>query len=243
LVVRHTYDACVQPLFFIHIMKTAGTSLRNVIRAHIDSTALYPSRDYDADMHEANESIRYLLSIPDERRNRVRAYMGHFPFVVTHMLGREVTTLTTLRDPIDRAISQLKHLRVWSPEHKDLSLEAIYEDPILQPCFLRNHQAKIFAFSEADKPETYRDVLEIDDRRLAMAKANLDRVDVVGVVERYDELLRAVAARFGWAADPATRLRVGSRTDVPAALRRKIIDDNEADLDFYEYACGRLSSS
>jgi hypothetical protein len=231
------------PLFFIHIMKTAGTSLRNVIRAHVDSAELYPSRDHDADMHEANESIRYLLSIPDERRGRIRAYMGHFPYVVTQMLGREVTTLTTLRHPIDRAISQLKHLRVWSPEHKDLPFEAIYEDPILHACFLRNHQSKIFAFSQADNPQTYRDVLEVDDRRLAMAKANLDRVEVVGVVERYDEFLRAVEARFGWPADPSTRLRVGSRAEVNAALRRRIKIDNEADLDFYEYACRRLSSA
>lgn len=228
------------PLFFIHIMKTAGTSLRNNIRAEFDDLDLYPSRHYDADMHEANNSIRYLLSIPPERRDRIRAYMGHFPYVATELLGQELTTLTTLRDPIERAISQLKHLRIWSPEHKDLTLEAIYEDPILHPCFLRNHQSKIFALAKSDNPETYRDVLEVDDRRLALAKENLDRVDVVGVVERYDEFLQTVESRFGWRIDPSTRLRVGPADEVSEALRRKIRDDNEADLDFYEHACGLL---
>jgi hypothetical protein len=85
--------------------------------------------------------------------------------------------------------------------------------------------------------------LEVDERRLALAKDNLDHVDMVGVVERYDQFLRAVEARFGWSGDPSTRLRVGARGDVPDALRRKIEKDNEADLDFYEYASRRLSSA
>jgi hypothetical protein len=231
------------PLFFIHIMKTAGTSLRTIVRAQFDDADLYPSRRYDADMHEANNSIRYLLSIPAERRKRIRAYMGHFPYVVTQLLGEELTTLTILRHPIDRAISQLKHLRIWSPEHKDLTLEAIYDDPILHPCFLRNHQAKLFAFTQEDEPETYRDVLEVDDRRLAMAKANLERVDVIGVVERYGELLERIEARFGWPTDPSTRLRVGPQDDVPDALRRRIRLDNEADLEFYDHACRLIRSA
>jgi hypothetical protein len=131
---------------------------------------------------------------------------------------------------------------VFSPEHKELTLEAIYDDPILHACFLRNHQSKIFALSQADNPETYRDLLEVDDRRLTMAKENLDRVDVVGVVERYDEFLRAVEARFGWRIDPSTRLRVGPAGDVSDALRRRIRSDNEADLDFYEHAYRRIGS-
>ena len=230
------------PLFFIHIMKTAGTSLRNIIRAQFDDADLYPSRQYDADLHEAHSSIPYLLSIPPERRDHIRAYMGHFPYVATELLGQELTTMTTLRQPIERAISHLKHLRVFSPAHKELTLEAIYDDPILHGCFLRNHQSKIFALSEADNPETFRDLLEVDDRRLAMAKENLDRVDVVGVVERYDEFLRAVEARFGWRIDPSTRLRVGPADDVSDALRRRIRSDNEADLDFYEHAYRRIGS-
>jgi hypothetical protein len=237
---RHVQDGA--PLFFIHIMKTAGTSLRNNIRAHFDDRELYPSRLYDADLFEAHTSIAYLLSIPAERRDRIRAYMGHFPYVATQLLGQEVTTLTTLRQPVDRAISHLKHLSVWSPEHKDLSLEAIYEDRILHPCFLRNHQSKIFALSAEDNPRTYRDVLEVDDQRLALAKQNLASVDLIGVVERYDELLRAIEGRFGWTIDASIRLRVGPPDDVPSALRRRIERDNEADLDFYEYACRLLSS-
>jgi hypothetical protein len=223
------------PPFFIHVMKTAGTSFRQSIRAQFDECDLYPSRLYDPDMFHAHTSIEYLLSASPERRARIRAYMGHFPYVATELLRQQLVTMTILRHPVDRTISHLKHLRLRAPQSRGRTLDQIYEDPVLNACFLRNHQTKIFALTEADEPTSYMDVVDIDDRRLALAKHNLDRVNLVGLMDRYDEFLEEIEVRFGWRLD-SRRRRVGPAGDVPQALRRRIAADTEADLELYDHA-------
>jgi hypothetical protein len=223
-------------LFFIHIMKTAGTAFRQSIRAQFDDRELYPSRHYDPDFFHAHTSIGYLVGTSPDRRAHIRAFMGHFPYVATELLRQDLVTLTVLREPVDRTVSHLKHLHFYTPQNRDRSLEEIYEDPILQPCFLRNHQAKMFAFTEADAPTTYMDVLDIDERRLVEAKANLDKVDLIGFVDSYKRFLVDVEERFGWRLDKSMRRRVAPAGDVSKNLRRRIEADNAADLEFYDYA-------
>jgi hypothetical protein len=224
------------PVFFIHVMKTAGTALRQSIRAQFDDQELYPSRHFDPDFFHAHTSIMYLVGTPPDRRARIRAYMGHFPYVATELLRQELVKLTVLREPVDRTVSHLKHLHFYTPQNRKRSLEDIYEDPILQPCFLRNHQAKMFAFTEADEPTTYMDVLDIDKRRLVVAKENLDNLDLIGFVDCYERFLEDVEGRFGWRIDKSKRRRVAPAGDVSKELRRRIEADNAADLAFYDYA-------
>ena len=233
---RMAKQRLLPPLFFIHIMKTAGTALRQSIRAQFDDRELYPSRHYDPDFFHAHTSIEYLVGRPPDRRARIRAYMGHFPYVATELLRQELVTLTVLREPVDRTVSHLKHLHFYTPQNRDRSLEEIYEDPILHPCFLRDHQTKMFAFVEADRPTTYMDVLDIDERRLVLAKATLDKVDLIGFVDCYKRFLEDLEARFGWRFDKSKRRRVAPAGDVSKELRRRIEADNAADLAFYDYA-------
>ena len=82
------------------------------------------------------------------------------------------------------------------------------------------------------------DVLDIDRNRLDLAKRNLERVDVIGIQDRFDEVLAEVEQRFGWRRAPVERLNVGSAEpgDAPASFRRRIADDNGADLEFFEHA-------
>jgi hypothetical protein len=141
-----------------------------------------------------------------------------------------------LREPVDRTISHLKHLQIYSPEHRESSFEQLYEDPILRACFLLNHQTKMFALIEADRPKMYIDVVEIDDKRLRLAKDNLDKIELVGFAEYYAGFCEMIESRFGWRLNRGMRRRVGPVGDIPNGLRRRIEDDNAADLEFYEYA-------
>jgi hypothetical protein len=73
---------------------------------------------------------------------------------------------------------------------------------------------------------------------LAIAKANLDRVDVVGLTEEYPAFVRAVHDRFGWEVRPVSDLNVSDagHDDISLAFRRRITADNAADMEFYEHA-------
>jgi hypothetical protein len=145
-------------------------------------------------------------------------------------------TLTILRDPIERTISYHKHCKRYHDQHRTLSLEEIYEDPFTFPALIRNHQAKLFAMTPDDEPESYLDVIEIDDRRLEVAKANLERVDVLGLQEHFPELLEEMTHRYGWRFGHVDDHHVSEESKIPDSFRRRIADDNAADLAFYEHA-------
>jgi Sulfotransferase family len=224
--------------FFIHVMKTAGGTLSRQIIANFGRQAVYPFARHPPDIRAEDFSIAYLTALPEERRARIRVFTGHFPFVAVELLGMRLTTITLLRDPVERTISYLRHCKHHHERHRGLSLEEIYEDPLFYPCFIENHQAKMFALTAEDEPETYMDTLDVDHNRLELAKANLERVDVLGTQDRFDELLGELEQRFGWRCAEVANKNVasGGEARVPASFRRRIAEDNAADMEFFEHA-------
>ena len=148
--------------FFVKVMKTAGGTLLQQILANFEREQVYPYERYDPDMETANYNIEYLTRLSAERRDAISVFTGHFPFVAVEMLGMELTTITILRDPVERTLSYLRHCKRHHEQHRELALEEIYEDPFFYPCFIENHQAKQFAFTVEDRPQTYMDVLDVD---------------------------------------------------------------------------------
>jgi hypothetical protein len=187
-------------------------------------------------MQIANMGIDYLTGLPPERRARIKVYTGHFPFVAAELVGGDLITLTVLRHPVERTISYLKHCKRYHEHQRALPLEEIYEDPFNFPALIRNHQAKLFAMTPEDEPESYLDIIEIDDRRLEIAKANLERVDVLGLQEHFPEFLEEMSSRYGWRFGAVDDKHVSTEPGVSESFRRRIAEDNAADLDFYEHA-------
>jgi hypothetical protein len=216
-------------------MKTGGATFRQHVYANFGAGEVYPRPKVD-DMNRA-WLVDYLLGLPADRRAETRAYTGHFPFVVTELLGIDLVTFTVLRHPVDRTLSYLKHCKRYHSQHADLRLEEIYEDPFYFPCFIQEHQTKIFSMTADDPLESYADVVDVDDRRLEIAKTNLEKVDVMGLSEHHGELLAEMEQRFGWEFKPLKNRRVSSEDwEAPASFRRRIAEDNRADMAFFEFA-------
>ncbi|MGH9024725.1 MAG: sulfotransferase family 2 domain-containing protein [Acidimicrobiia bacterium] len=221
--------------FFLHVMKTGGATFRSHVYRNFGEGEVYPVPRRD-DMQRA-WLVDYLLGLPAERRALIRAYTGHFPFVVTELLGEQFVTLTMLRDPVDRTLSYLKHCKRYHEHQRALDLEEIYEDPFYFSCFVHNHQAKLFSMTSDDPLESYMDVIDVDDQRLEIATTNLEKVDVIGLSERSDEFVDEVARRFGLRFRKLPNRRVSRESwEVSSALRKRIADDNAADVAFYEFA-------
>jgi hypothetical protein len=222
--------------FFIHIMKTAGTTFTWQVLANFDQEEVYPSKRLDADMLLSKFRIDLLAALPPERRRRIRVYLGHFPFEAHRLLAMELVTLTILRDPIERTISFLKQYQ----RHSGLALEEIYENPVVFSCLIHNHQAKIFAMTrEMLSPAGIYETLEIDERQLKIAKENLEQVDIVGFQERFPEFLQAMVERYGWRLAEFPDLNVSLESEgsgISRSFRQRIAEDNAADVDFYEHA-------
>jgi hypothetical protein len=234
-------------------MKTGGMTLIHGLSATFAEDEIYPHQQLDIPDGDGgvvglrHTTLRYLRRLPDERRRRIRVYVGHFPLVAREVLGGDVATLTILRDPVERTLSLLRQLRREAPyadpsrRHTmgDLSLEEVYEQPGIFEPLIRNHQTKIFSLSLDDAPSGYMHVIDVDRARLETAKANLESVDVVGVTERYEAFVDAVVARFGWQLPRgawANATPPASDDTASAALRRRIADDNALDLELHEHA-------
>ena len=223
--------------FFMHIMKTAGTSFAQHLEPNFADDEIYPHPSTKGPVHmEQYWKVAELRALTAEDRARIRVYAGHFPYVASRIVDAD-TTLTILRHPVARTYSALRHLERHFPQHHGKALEAIYEDDWHNPTWLRNYQVKLFALTLEDDPTAHIDVVVVDEARFRVAVGHLEEMALFGLTERYDEFTAEVARRYGWSFRDAKRLQVGGEADdVPAALRRRIEEDSAADVAFYEHA-------
>ena len=77
----------------------------------------------------------------------------------------------------------------------------------------------------------------VDGCTLANARRNLDRVEVLGIHEEYDDFLDRLGDRMGWIMDRDIRANRGAAVEVSASFRRRIEEGNSLDLELYERAC------
>lgn len=224
--------------FFVHVMKTSGSTFRSHLRDQFPGACYPEDLATEAKPHLDNLLVDRVVGLPPEVHAGIRAYAGHFPFVVPSMIDPALVTLSILRDPVERIVSHLKHCKRMEPQHRDHALEEIYEDPWTFPMLLHDHQVKVFAMTRDDKLESVMDVIDIDADRVAIALEHLRQVDVLGFTDDVPGFLAEGERRFGLVAR-ATRGRWREATEdwpVSDALRRRIEADNQRDLEFYELA-------
>lgn len=214
----------------MHIMKTAGTSLAHHIARNFERDEIYPTAR-DPENHDQQYWLpsRFAELDPTERA-KLRIICGHFPFFTSEVVGADVI-ITLLRDPIERTISHMAHVRRFGTD-PDVSLESVYEGPENLPMPFVNYQISQFA-RHADGAI----IIDIDDALYQRALENLDSVTLLGLSDQYEEFTAALTHRFGWRNAPPDRLQVAPEpTRVSAAFRRRLERDNEADIDFYRHA-------
>ena len=86
-------------LVFIHIPKTAGTSLRLLLESNYteaERAAIYSHQDLD-------ENLTKALADP-----KIKCIYGHFPLRPV-IIASDATVVTLLREPIARSISHYNH--------------------------------------------------------------------------------------------------------------------------------------
>lgn len=222
-------------VFFMHIMKTAGTSLAWNIRRNVPPEAVYPTGPLD----DARTQRYWLLDefdrVGPEERDRLRVFMGHFPFHANERFGAD-DVITVVREPVERTISHLLHTQRM-PGNEDRSLEELYEGIPAFPTPLVDYQVRQFALQpgDADSPP-----LAVDEVRYRLALERLESVAVLGRTDRLGAFVDQLRARYGWRHEDVRLQAAPHAVEAPDHLVRRIRRDCAADLAFYADACALL---
>lgn len=220
--------------FFMHLQKTAGTALWRRLKNEFDESEVYPGPD-DGVPPDTVLSVEHLLRRWHDRGREVRIITGHFPLCTTDLLGGRFTTLTLLRDPIERTLSALRDQHERSPELAGLPLEAIRADRARRP-LLRDHMVRMLSLTPEEMSNGALTPLEMTPHHLERACARLESIDVFGFQERLDEFCDRLTRQFGWDLGPPIFM---NRT-IPAAasesLRASVTADNALDIQLYDFA-------
>ena len=132
-----------RPRFFVaHMQKTAGTSLRDRLRASFTEPEIYPNESDGPDPRVAVISVSHLQQRWAARGDKIRLLTGHFPVRTVELLPTETpfVTMTVLRDPVARTLSFLRHQaeRRQRGATADTPLVEIYEDPFRFEAMIQN---------------------------------------------------------------------------------------------------------
>lgn len=231
-------------IVFTHIPKTGGGSLTQIFRDNFPAEQIVDISQLK--LREVPDSLaQSLLRQEIQRLDRsVRVIHGHvnFSYDVQRYLDRDCTSMTLLRDPVERVVSLYYFVRRLNNGNKiaaeimrkNLSLDdfALYET--FQP--MDNIQVRYLANSrgpDSNLQSCHRYLLE-------EAKANLiDRFDMFGVTEDFGSFAMRVCKDFNLAYDPSHRLNSSGRPpleEISTETLEKIRQRNAFDLELWEFA-------
>jgi predicted nucleic acid-binding Zn-ribbon protein len=231
---------------FIHIPKTAGTTLGMVLRMNEPPVRVRSLGNVFKGSGGFDRGplgrLRADGKAPVLRGARI--IKGHVPFGIREFMpdDREVRYFTFLRDPVERMLSHYFQLRDNASDPNGrrafglppLAPEATLKEVVDGGYLYDNLQTRML--SGLTEP-----VGEVTDEMLAHAKENL-RQDfaVFGLVERFDESLVLLKQRLGYRNILYNDIRVNQSrprgSAVPAELVRTAEEANRYDRELYRYA-------
>jgi len=224
-------------LFFVHIQKTAGGTLREYISKNLPLGSIYPDEPHEIQTYDYYWNIEKLRNITPKRMSEIQAFVGHFPYIAAELIDVPITTLTVLREPVERTISYLK-MRSNDPGKENMTLEDIYDDPFDFPAFIHNHQTKIFAMQRGGKDSlrTFMDNIDITSERLEFAKRKLKKIDILGIQEDFKHVFDILSEHMTWPKISVENQHVSTgEYTISDSLRARIAADNAADVEFYKF--------
>lgn len=224
-----------QTILFLHMPKTAGTTLSEILKRHY-----HPAQIYN-DEFSGNDGAFNFFSLPLQRRANIRLLWGHFSFGLHQYLPGPSTYFTFLRSPVERVISHYYYLlnhpeMFWIPEEirqKNLTLHEVLERELIVD--IKNMYTRLLAGLPYLFPaDGYR------EQHLEMAQYNLQHYfSVVGLVEQFDKSLLLLKKAYGWDnlfyVPSNVNWHRPSRKDIPAETVALIEHQNDLDMRLYRF--------
>jgi len=224
-----------EALIFLHIPKTAGTTLNRIIEWQYSPFAIFTM-----DPYRIRATAERLKRLPEGRRRRLLVVRGHLFYGIHEFLPQGATYITMLREPVARVLSAYYFIlrRPLHPLHRKLKRERLGVEDCLR-LFPQRHnlQCRLIA--------GVKDTAIADERLLDMAKENLTKsFSVVGISERFEESLMLMAKTFDWEIPFYKNCKVSkTRPQIDPGTVEMIRDHNRLDVELYEFGKGLFEES
>jgi hypothetical protein len=229
---RRTGRRTAGPLIFLHIPKTAGTSLRNVFEEEYGAKHCLQVYTHTPKFFDA---IR-------PRAKRAKVIYGHVSYGIHEILEVQGEYVTFLRDPIERVISFYRH-QARDPQsffyqqiQEGLTLRAMLESEVCHQ--LNNHMTRIIS--------GYPHIAMVDDDAvLEQALVHIDQYfRFVGIIEQMPESVERMGRSLQWRrVHKVPRLNTASNhTKIDEKTIACVRRYNRLDMALYERVQSRLNA-
>src|SRR5438093_89273 len=223
-----------EALIFLHIPKTAGTTLNRIIEWQYSPLSIFT-----IDPHRICATPERFKTFSEQRRRQLRVVRGHMFYGIHEFLPQGATYITMLRDPVARLLSAYSFAlrRPLNPMRRKLKRERLGVEAFVRLTPNRqNLQCRVLA--------GVKDVT-CDQRVLDIAKENITKsFSVVGLCERFEESLILVAKAFGWEIPYYENRKVSKvRPTLEPSVVNMIQEYNRFDMELYEFARKRFEDT
>ncbi|MBV6641980.1 MAG: hypothetical protein KI791_14755 [Cyclobacteriaceae bacterium] len=224
-------------LFFLHIPKTAGTSVNTVAKIEYVKKQRYP---WD-NVKWIDKTVKF--DVQDERLgNSIKLVKGHFPVGIHEGIKIPFEYTTFLRDPIKRANSHFRQLYRMSNSLLSDELQEHGFDFVLE-------KYKNFAFSNLQSRLLAGGLPHEEispDCLFEKARNNFDKFfPLFGLMERFDESILMMKDRYHWRYPPyysvlnSVTEREATELDL-SSIQSRLKEMNQIDQLLYDYAKERF---
>lgn len=224
-------------LIFLHVPKTAGTSLNALLERQFAPDEVAPFHTGAVSVPQTAELIRQTsVEILDQYR-----YLAtHLDYSIHSYFTRTPVFITLLRNPIDRVISNYRHLKQHRTRLydvvRDMSLGEFLVSQKTRDQYFNRQTCQLAGFTiDAELS------LPPEDELLEVAKQHLEETTFFGLQEHFGASLHLLNYTFGWSIKYESRVLNASQQrstweELPSDLLHLIVERNQLDLALYRHA-------
>jgi hypothetical protein len=225
-------------LIFLHVQKTAGTTLHNVISRHYRRSEMITF--YNVPM-----ALKF-TQLPPEKRNQYKVLKGHQPYGFhTQFSTGETEYITLLREPVDRVVSHFYHLGSDEkhPFHSEFHREKYSIIQLLESGKILNLNNCMVRLYSGEYNRAYD---ACDEAMLEKALQNLESMALVGLQHEFDVFLLQAALRYNWSFPYYSKRRVSksrvSTHTLDKPTQASIEHYNKLDIELYRIMKPRIEA-
>jgi hypothetical protein len=175
-------------IFFIHIMKTAGTTFRFLLERSLGQN-IYPSAEELSKQKNTwylpcNEFVQAIRNNHKEL-NQKRVICGHYPYIYGEKILNSPFIASFIREHISRTISMIGHFKQINSDYSGYDISEILKIESFVKNQIENYQTKIFAINRIDIPSV-NFAYPIDDESYNLARARMLKLDFLGITEQFE---------------------------------------------------------